>query len=295
MFGLRPRQPATLKRRAFAVAQHLLVPNDWPANLAYRLGVAPSLEVVSATCTSAAPLGSAGTLRIAFAADFHAGPTTHRLQIDRAFAAIEANSPDILLLGGDFVGHRPRDIDRVTGKLAALRIPSGIFAVLGNHDNHTNPVFVSRALTDIGVRVLVNEVVRLPAPFERTRIIGLDDHGSGEPDASRMRRDDTVSTILLVHQPSGVLDAPPHRVDLALAGHTHGGQIVLPGGYAPITPGGPLSRTYLAGRFTLPDGGTLVVSRGVGTSTVPLRWNAPADLLLVSLHGAAELISLSHE
>ena len=295
MFGLRPRQPHTFKRRAFAVAQHLLVPTDWPANLAHRLGLAPSLATISLEAVSAVPLGSANTLTIAFAADFHAGPTTHRLQIDRAFAALEASRPDVLLLGGDFVGHRPRDVTRVAEKLASLRTPCGIFAVLGNHDNHTNPSLVMQALTESGVRVLQNEAVRLPAPFQRTRIVGLEDHASGSPDASRIPRDDAVSTILLVHQPSGLLDAAPHRVDLALAGHTHGGQIVLPGGYAPITPSGALSRRYLAGRFALPGGGTLVVSRGVGTSTIPLRWNAPADLLVVRLHGPADSISSRHE
>jgi predicted MPP superfamily phosphohydrolase len=138
------------------------------------------------------------------------------------------------------------------------------------------------------VTVLLNDAVRLPAPFERTRIIGLDDHASGTPDATGIVVDDAVSSILLVHQPSGVLDASMHRVDLVLAGHTHGGQIVLPWGYAPITPSGALSRTYLAGRFTLPDGGTMVVSRGVGTSTIPVRWNAPADLIVITLHGADE-------
>jgi uncharacterized protein len=291
MFGLQPRRPPTLRRRAIAIAQHLLVPTDWPANLAHRLGFAPSLDVVAVEARSAVRLGSAQTLKLVFAADFHAGPTTHRLQIDRAFDALAAIQPDLLLLGGDFVGHRPRDVDRVARKLSDLRIPSGIVAVLGNHDNHTNPDLVTRALTDAGVHVLANASLRLPAPFERTRIIGLEDHISGDPDASRIPPDDAVSTILLVHQPSGVLDAAPHRVDLALAGHTHGGQIVFPGGYAPVIPSGALSRRYLAGRFQLPGGGTLIVSRGVGTSTIPLRWNAPADLLVVTLRGADDLIS----
>ena len=113
----------------------------------------------------------------------------------------------------------------------------------------------------------------------------------GDPDASRIPRAAAVSTILRVHQASGVLDAAPHRIDLALAGHTHGGQIVFPGDYAPATPSGTLSRSYPAGRFELPGGGTLLVSRGVGTSTIPFRWNAPADLLVVTLRGANDLIS----
>jgi uncharacterized protein len=291
MFGLQPRQPPTLTRHAFAIAQHLLVPNDWPANVAHRVGIRSALDVVHASVQSAAPLGTASVLRIAFAADFHAGPTTHASQIDRAFDALEASGADLVLLGGDFVGHRPRDVDRVARRLSGIRAPLGIFAVLGNHDNHTNPELVRTALVDAGVQVLINADVRLPAPFERTRLIGLDDHASGTPDAARIACDGAVSTILLVHQPSGLLDAAPHRVDLALAGHTHGGQIVLPGGFAPITPSGALSRRYLAGQFVLPGGGTLIVSRGVGTSTVPVRWNAPADLVVITLRGRQDLIS----
>lgn len=295
MFGLRPRQPATLKRHAFAIAQHLLMPNDWPAALAVRLGVAPSLRVVTTATRSARPLGTAPSLRLAFAADFHAGPTTHGSQIDRAFDAIAATGPDLILLGGDFVGHRPRDVDRVARRVAALNAPLGIFGVLGNHDNHTDPALVARALSNAGVRMLMNEAVRLPAPFESTQLIGLDDHASGEPDATHIPASDHLSTILIVHQPSGLLDATPHRIDLALAGHTHGGQIVLPGGHAPILPSGAFSRRYLAGEYLLPDGGTLVVSRGVGTSTIPLRWNAPADLLVITLSGSDAVSKLTHD
>jgi len=285
MYGLRPRIPLSARYQAWAVVQHLLMPNDWPANLLHAIGRAPALAVISAAARSAAPLGSASELRIAFAADFHAGPTTHAHQLDRAFEAIETSGADLILLGGDFVGHRPRDVVRLAPGLRRLRARAGVFAVLGNHDNNTDPVLVSEVLGDCGVRLLVNESVTLPEPFASTRLVGLDDHGTGAPDASAVPRDPGLASILLVHQPSGVLDARGLRLDLALAGHTHGGQIALPNGFSPVTPSGALSRTYLAGEYALPEGGTLFVSRGVGASTVPMRWNCPADLLLVSLHG----------
>ena len=291
MFGLRPRHPLTLTRQAWAVAQHLLMPTDWPAAVMHAFGGGRRLDVVQDEVQSARPLGAAPSLRIAFAADWHVGPTTHYQQIDRAIVALEQSHADLILLGGDFVGHRPRDVQRLASGLRRLRAPLGVFAVLGNHDNHTDPGLVGEVLASCGVRVLVNESVSFPAPFDRLRLIGLDDHTSGAPDATQLPVDDAVTTMLLIHQPSGLRDAETHRIDLALAGHTHGGQIVLPGGYAPITPGGALSRQFLAGRFALRDGGTLIVSRGVGTSTVPLRWNAPADLLVITLHGASASVS----
>lgn len=198
---------------------------------------------------------------------------------------------DMILLGGDFVGHRPRDVQRLASGLRSLRAPLGVFAVLGNHDNHTDPEMVSDLLAACGVRVLMNESVAFPSPFEGVRLIGLDDHTSGAPDATHLPTNADMTTILLIHQPSGLLDASSHRIDLAVAGHTHGGQIVLPGGYAPITPGGALSRRFLAGAYALREGGTLIVSRGVGTSSVPVRWNAPADLQVITLHGASTPVS----
>lgn len=291
MFGLRPRHPLTLRRTAWAIVQHLLMPTDWPAAVMHALGSGRRLDVVQADACSARPLGSAASVRIAFAADWHAGPTTHHQQIEHAFTALARSQADLILLGGDFVGHRPRDVRRLARGLQSLSAPLGVFAVLGNHDNHTDPAVVRELLEECGVRVLVNEAVTFPAPFEAVRLIGLDDHTSGRPDATQLPVSDGMTTILLIHQPSGLLDATPHRIDLALAGHTHGGQIVLPGGYAPITPGGALSRRFLAGQFALRDGGTLIVSRGVGTSTAPLRWNAPADLQVVTLRGAPTPVS----
>ncbi len=291
MFGLRPRYPLTLKRRAWAVAQHLLMPTDWPAAVVHAVGAGRRLDVVLADAVSARPLGTAASLRVAFAADWHAGPTTHRQQIDRAITALAKSHADLILLGGDFVGHRPRDVRRLASGLRSLHAPLGVFAVLGNHDNHTHPELVSDLLAECNVRVLMNESVRFPAPFEGLQLIGLDDHTSGAPDATKLPVHAHLATILLIHQPSGLLDAVPHRIDLAVAGHTHGGQIVLPGGYAPITPGGALSRRFLAGQYALREGGTLIVSRGVGTSSVPVRWNAPADLQVITLHGPSTPVS----
>ena len=291
MFGLRPRHPLTFKRKAWAVLQHLLMPSDWPAAVMHAIGAGRRLDVIQTDVLSGRPIGGASSLRIAFAADWHAGATTHQQQIDGAISAIAASRADLILLGGDFVGHRPRDVRRLARGLRTLHAPLGVFAVLGNHDNHTDPALVSDLLAECGVRLLMNEAASFAAPFEGLRLIGLDDHTSGTPDATQLAVQSEMTTILLIHQPSGLLDAASHRVDLALAGHTHGGQIVFPGGYAPITPGGALSRRFLAGQFALRDGGTLIVSRGVGTSTVPVRWNAPADLQVITLHGAPTPVS----
>jgi predicted MPP superfamily phosphohydrolase len=129
--------------------------------------------------------------------------------------------------------------------------------------------------------------VRLPPPFEQTQVVGLDDHTAGHPDPEGPTWDAALATVLLLHQPSGVLDAGDRPYDVALAGHTHGGQIVLPGGFAPVAPHGALSRRYRAGRYDLTGGRTLVVSRGIGHSVLPFRIGAPSDVILLTLHSGA--------
>ena len=90
------------------------------------------------------------------------------------------------------------------------------------------------------------------------------------------------TTIVLMHSPDG-LDAIGDRpFDLALCGHTHGGQVALPWGTPLLVPGGHLNRTYCAGRFAVGPGGksTLLVSRGVGCSTIPVRMFATPEVHL---------------
>ncbi len=88
--------------------------------------------------------------------------------------------------------------------------------------------------------------------------------------------------IVLMHSPDGIAMLGDRPFDLALAGHTHGGQIALPGGRPLIVPGRPLNRTYARGRFDVDGTGarTLLVSRGIGTSAVPVRLFAAPEVHL---------------
>jgi predicted MPP superfamily phosphohydrolase len=74
--------------------------------------------------------------------------------------------------------------------------------------------------------------------------------------------------------------------ELALAGHTHGGQVALPNGTAIVDAGGPLSRIYARGRFEIEGRGPLIVSRGVGCSNLPLRINSDPELIICRLAGS---------
>jgi predicted MPP superfamily phosphohydrolase len=263
--------------------QAILMPVDWPAALAERLGASTAVAVQHVQLETGYPLGSAASLRIGFASDFHAGPMTPDRVLDQAASALAAAKPDVLLLGGDFVSIRSRYVARVVERLAAIPAPAGRFAVLGNHDYWAGCRTVTGALERGGVEVLTNLNRRLAPPFENVTVCGLDDHMTGYPDAEQAFAGATPIRLLLMHSPSGLLDLGGQSFTIGFAGHTHGGQIALPSGYPIYVPHGAFSRQYCAGVFELPQQGRLLVSRGVGCSTVPFRWNVPAEVHLCTL------------
>jgi len=264
----------------------LLYRGGWPVRLARALGVRPEVR----TTRHSIPISNGSVpippLRIAFGSDFHSGPTTDPAVLRAACAALRDAAPHVLLLGGDFVTLVPSEIDWLARELAAIPAPSGRFAVLGNHDWWSDGPYIARALEAAGIRVLTNRSVQLDAPFHHVWICGLDDHGLGRPDAAAALAGAEGVRIVLMHAPSGLLDLGEERFDLALCGHTHGGQLALPGGVPVVVPHGRLSRRYARGRFGLADGRTLVVSVGVGCVVLPLRLFADTEIVVCNLTAA---------
>jgi predicted MPP superfamily phosphohydrolase len=262
-----------------------LMPADWPARLAIGLGVPTRVQVERHELTLAQALGEAAVLRIAFASDFHAGPTTPDQVLRHAVAALDREAADVLLLGGDFVSLRPEYVDRVAPLLGRVHAPLGRYAVLGNHDHWAGAERVTAGLAAAGIQVLTNRWVQLPAPFTGVSVCGLDDHTSGQPDAAAALAAPGPVRILIMHAPSGLVDAGPRPFTVAFCGHTHGGQIALPGGRPLIVAEGPLSRRYNRGRYELAQGRTLFVSCGIGCTALPVRINAPAAILGCTVRG----------
>lgn len=255
----------------------------WPARLAEDLGLLPRLRTLEYDLPIATWPAGAPRLRLAFASDFHAGPTTTPRQLDDAAAALAAARPDVLLLGGDFVYLRTAYLEPLAQALSQVPAPLGRFAVLGNHDLWADDRAITRRLEAAGVQVLINQAVPLPPPFSGVAICGLDEPWTGRPDATATLRGADGVRVVLMHAPSGLLCLHGQRFELALCGHTHGGHIALPGGIPVVIPG-LLSRRYPHGRHALANGGTLLVSRGVGGSELPLRLFADPDILICDLH-----------
>ena len=229
-----------------------------------------------------------GPLRIAFGSDFHAGPTTHPDVLGAACEALADARPDLLLLGGDFVCTEATPIRKLASQLGAIRAPLGRYAVLGNHDWWTDAGLITRTLEEAGIQVVTNRNQRLPGPYDRLVVCGLDDPCAGVPDAAKTFAGADGIRIVLMHQPSSLLDVGREPFALALCGHTHGGQIALPNGGPVVVPHGPLSRRYCRGRFTV-NGGTMIVSVGIGCSALPFRLFADPEIIVCDVEFAAGL------
>jgi predicted MPP superfamily phosphohydrolase len=260
--------------------QLLVYYRGWPWRIARLLGRQPRLRVSEHTVKLTDLPAETPVLVVGFASDFHAGPTTSPELLQQACDALRRASPDLLLLGGDFVSLDVRQIDLLAPLLASIRAPLGRFAVLGNHDYWNGSDHIRHTLETAGVEVLLNQNRRLQPPYQDIWICGLDDFVGGAPDAEAAVTGAEGIRIVLMHAPANLVDLQGTRFEVALCGHTHGGQIALPGGRPLTNAPGPLSREYSRGRFTLNPAGTLIVSVGLGCSTVPFRLNAAPEIVL---------------
>ena len=230
-------------------------------------------------------------LRIAFLSDLHAGSHAGDIARLRGIVAdAAAYRADLVLHGGDFVNLQPFGGGRIAPRTVAailgdLRAPLGSFAVLGNHDYTYGAQDVQAALQANGITVLADERRQLAfenAPFE---LIGLPDARVERPPAqallSALPHD--RPTIVLAHDPVWFANIPAGPY-LALAGHTHGGQICVPG----IGPLRNSSRAPLRWSYGLVEEGgrRMYVTSGIGTSLLPLRIRVPPEIVLIEVTGA---------
>ena len=224
-------------------------------------------------------------IRALLISDIHvAGPDMPPARLARIVWQIEALNPDIVLIAGDFVSDkrlatRSYSFARAVETFERLRPRLGIFAVLGNHDHWRDAAEARRALEAVGVRVLDNEAVRA-GPLA---IGGLDDAFTDHHDVTatvRALRRLGGARMLLSHSPDPFPDVP-RDIGLMLAGHTHCGQIRLPviGAISTMSEHGD---RYACGRVD-ENGRTLIVTAGLGTSILPLRFGARPDMWMVTL------------
>lgn len=276
----------TPRKRLMEVVWDTLYRGGWPARLGRPFGLQKPAVLRRYEVPMPGRRPGAPPLRIGFISDLHAGPATHPALAGEACRLVAAERPELLLLGGDYVSFHARHVDHILAPLAAIEAPLGKYAILGNHDLIGDDRHIVERLAEAGVRTLVNENVRLPAPHDDLWLVGFDNFEQGTPDAERAYAGVEGRPIVLMHSPDGLAPVGDRPVGVALCGHVHGGQCWV-GGRSLITFHGPLSVQYLRGGvFPLADGASLVVSRGVGCGNLPARRGADPEALVVTLHGA---------
>ena len=273
-------------RRAGERLEATIYQENWASRLGWHLGLQGRLNIDRRDFYL--PLPARTQCKIAFISDLHAGPLTDCRLFDLALSAISEFSPDILLLGGDYVSLHERHIHQLTRRLQQFcpHIPK--FAVMGNHDLWLDDNFIANELSKVGVQVLVNENFSLPVPFDGISVCGLDEPGVGQPDPERTFAGAQKLRLLLMHSPEGMKYVQDQRFDIAFCGHTHGGQIAFPWGKPVFLPPGSGERRYANGLFALSDQRFLLTSRGIGMSDLPVRLFASSEVHLCTLLGQDE-------
>jgi uncharacterized protein len=288
--GERPRwfgraRHANFRKKAVDVTLGLLYSGGWPATVMRAIGFQGTLQITEHVFKIPRARKDAPALRVAFVSDFHAGPTLHAKLLADVLGALADADADLVLLGGDFVSFHARHVERLIDGLSRLDPPLGKFGVLGNHDLLGDDEYILRRLTEAGVRMLVNSNVRLSAPHDDVWICGFDDWDEGTPDAEQAFRGATGTRIVLAHQPDALLAIKDHPFDIAFFGHVHGGQFLLRNREPAIRHRGPVSMLYMHGgvfHSGVKDAPVLV-SRGIGTSTLPARLHADPQVHICTL------------
>ena len=215
-------------------------------------------------------------LRIGFVTDIHHSELVPADDVQRAVDLVRDIQPDLVVLGGDYVTRSDRAyMQPVAELLAPLTAPLGVFAIVGNHDDDRE---MPAALTKVGFTVLKDQRTELNVRGEQLTIAGIRFWTRRAEDIARVLRGAAGTTLMLAHDPRRLTEAAALNVPAVLAGHTHGGQVVLPGYGAVAKTRFPV----IAGLGTQ-ENTTMFVSRGIGTVYVPIRINCPPEVAVVTL------------
>ena len=223
--------------------------------------------------------------RIVQLSDIHLHPFIQIEFVETAVELVNKLQPDLIALTGDYVYEGAASVFELAPVLALLNAKYGIFAVLGNHDLWTDAVVVRAGLEREGVSVLVNQGVALSVGRDNIYLAGLDDAWSGQPDLSAALDGSAtdIPVILLAHEPDVAdMSALDGRVSLQLSGHSHGGQVRLPGVGAPILP--YLGQKYEQGVYRV-NNMWVYTNRGLGVIPPPVRLNCPPEITEITLVG----------
>ena len=259
--------------------------------LFYPLYLARQLDTVEKTCAYASWPKAFDGLKIVFLSDIHYGTLFSEERVRQLVSRVNALEPDVILLGGDYGEDSEGAVD-FFALHPGFRARLCVLAAVGNHDRtlpESNLERIMAAMREDGVIPLVNDVWTLEKDGQTVAFAGVDDHYNGAPDLEKVRALSARAdfTVFIPHTPDilpETLEAPGGPFyDLALCGHTHGGQVTLFG--HSLHASSDLRDRYRSGWYH-EGGADILVSNGVGTSVLPVRLGARAQihvLVMVSI------------
>lgn len=225
--------------------------------------------------------------RIAFISDFHYKSLFKEKELAGLVRLLIAEQADVLLMGGDYQ-EGCEYVPELFAALSQVKTPMGTYGVMGNNDYERCHDDIVREMQRHGMRVLEHRVDTLKRDGQQILIAGVrnpfDLKQNGKSPTLDLSPEDFV--ILLVHTPDYVEDVSVANTDLALAGHTHGGQVRI-FGYAPIIPSHYGSR-FLTGLKYNTANIPMIVTNGLGTSNRNIRIGAPTEVVVITLHQQKE-------
>jgi len=226
-------------------------------------------------------------VKIVHLTDFHS--KDFGVKEKRILEIVEDLDPDFVFITGDFIDHTTKDVDSCQEFWRELgdRYQGKIFGVLGNHEyliEHIDANSIENLLEESGIVILKNENKKI---FYNDKnyiyLIGVDDPDTGRDDLPKaiINTEENIPKILLAHSPDIIDNLQKEKVSLILVGHTHGGQVVIPFVKPFWTPTENRGK-YASGLFEINDT-YLYVSRGIGTTALPIRFNCSPEVTMIEL------------
>lgn len=240
------------------------------------------------------PVGLDG-FTIAQISDIHVGPFMDSKTLAEIVQQVNGLGPDLVAITGDIINWGSSYIDEAARGLSGLKARAGVFAVLGNHDFYCDTGIFCKALEGAGIQVMRNSWAALggKGPASALHLIGIDDprergHANNRFPALEKALEALPQKsfkVLLSHRPNVFEHAAQENIQLTLAGHTHGGQVILPDGSGH---GWSLARIAHERDYGLYRKGCacLYINRGIGVVGPPVRINCPREISRIVLRKA---------
>jgi predicted MPP superfamily phosphohydrolase len=218
-------------------------------------------------------------IRVVFLSDFHLKRRDYK-RLDKIVNLTNQQNPNLVLLGGDFAnGHNIKATmapSIMATKLSLLNAPT--YAVLGNHDWWTDGNAITSEFKNNGIKVLENSNIRINIKNRYIDIIGISDATTQQPNIAQAIRRTALPRIVITHNPDIYFDIIDN-VNLILAGHTHGGQFVIP--FAKPMFVSSKYGSKLASGLIKETKNKMIVSKGLGTIGIPVRLNCKPEITLI--------------